>query len=134
MGSRLSRKLSSRSSLSGRLRHMGIRVKNLKEAIRFYRYFQFRVISRSRETWLCKPLKIVKMEDHKGNRIELIEGGWEPHVAITVNQTGAMDMIWRDLIQVVYQPVAYRKKKNLEVFFIRDPSGNLVEVVNETNH
>jgi catechol 2,3-dioxygenase-like lactoylglutathione lyase family enzyme len=110
---------------------MGIRVKNLKEAIRFYRYFQFRVISRSRETWLCKPLKIVKMEDHKGNRIELIEGGWEPHVAITVNQTGAMDMIWRDLIQHVYDPVAYKEDKNLEVFFIRDPSGNLVEVVNQ---
>jgi len=81
-----------------------------------------------------KPLKIVKMVDHKGNRIELIEGDWEPHVAITVSKAGACDMIWRDLIQRVYDPVAYKEDKNLEVFFIRDPSGNLVEVVNETNH
>jgi catechol 2,3-dioxygenase-like lactoylglutathione lyase family enzyme len=83
------------------------------------------------EVWVGKPLKIVKMVDHKGNRIELIEGDWEPHVAITVSKAGACDMIWRDLIQRVYDPVAYKEDKNLEVFFIRDPSGNLVEVVNE---
>ena len=71
------------------------------------------------------------MADARGNVIELIEGDWEPHVAITVSQPGACDMIWRDLIKRVYDPVAYKDEQKLEVFFIRDPSGNLVEVVNE---
>lgn len=71
------------------------------------------------------------MEDHRGNRIELIEGDWEPHVAITVSRPGACDMVWRDLIKRVYDPVVYKNEGKLEVFFIRDPGGNLVEVVNE---
>jgi len=71
------------------------------------------------------------MRDHQGGMIELIEGEWMPHVALTIHQTRAENDIWAEWVQRVGDPVAYKESGGLKIFYFKDPSGNYVEVVNE---
>ena len=58
------------------LRHAGILVKDLNEAVKTYVALGFRQFI-SRET-----LTVVKLADHEGNVIELVQGNWKPHIAV----------------------------------------------------
>lgn len=61
--------------MKGTLRHAGILVKSLDVSEPIYRSLGFRTISREK-------LEVLKMEDEKGNMIELVQGNWHPHIAV----------------------------------------------------
>jgi len=61
------------------IRHVGVVVKDIKEAERIYKILGFKVVGRSK-------LLVTKMEDSKGNLLELVQGKWHPHLAITFYQ------------------------------------------------
>lgn len=106
-------------------------MKDLEESIRFYRWFEFHVKRRSEEVWKGKTLNIVKMADRTGGIVELIQGDWRPHIAITVDSRGAENDIWGEWVQKVGDPVAFKNSGGRNILYICDPSGNWVEVVNE---
>ena len=61
--------------MKGTFRHTGILVKSLKEAEPIYRALGFLPISHEK-------LEVLKMEDERGNVIELVQGKWKPHIAV----------------------------------------------------
>ncbi len=117
--------------MKGTLRHVGIVVKNLKQAEEFYRKLGLTKLSPRpiTEIWRQTELKILKMRDSEGGILELIEGDWKPHIAFTVNKS--MDEIWLDYAIKADVILECRKKKDLTVIYMKDPSGNYVEVVCE---
>jgi len=74
-------------------------------------------------------LKILKLANPSG-MIELIEGDWKPHIALTLIE-GTMDDIWEKFATKAEVILEFKKSGNLEIFYLRDPSGNYVEVVRE---
>ena len=113
-------------------RHQGIVVKDLAKGIEEYKHLGFRIRKRTFETISGRKLKIVKMRDGDKNEIELIEGDWEPHLAVTVDSRGhSLDEIWTKFIKKAGDTVAYWKNGGLRVFCFRDSSGNMIEVVLE---
>ena len=58
------------------LRHAGILVKNLEEAIKTYQILGFTPLEP------IETLRVMKMTDSTGATIELVEGRWHPHLAI----------------------------------------------------
>ncbi len=61
--------------------------------------------------------------------IELIEGDWKPHIAVTID--GTMNDIWVDYAVKSDVLIQYKKKGNREILYLKDPFGNYVEVVRE---
>lgn len=72
------------------LRHVGLMVRDLEMAVMFYQVLGFKRMGKQ------ETLKVQKMRDWKGGVIELVQGKWHPHIAVT---------------------------------WIKDPDGNLMEVV-----
>ncbi len=62
--------------------------------------------------------------------IELIEGDWKPHIALTLTE-GKMDDLWEKFATKAEVILEFKKAGNLEIFYLRDPSGNFVEIVKE---
>jgi catechol 2,3-dioxygenase-like lactoylglutathione lyase family enzyme len=126
--------------LKGKLRHQGIVVKDLTKAYQFYRKLGFKTHLKSEETWqkdqyyggqVCK-LKIMKLKDEFSHVIELIQviqGEWKDHVAITLTE-GTMNDLWEAFAEAGTL-IAFKRSKGVEVMYLRDPSGNYVEVVKE---
>lgn len=117
--------------MQGKLRHVGVMSKNLQDSLRFYQMFGFRKLSQrpSVEIWHGENLKIQKMVD--GNSmIELVEGNWMPHLALTLTE-GTMDDLWEKVATKAGVVLEFKKTPNLEIFYLIDPSGNYVEVVRE---
>lgn len=104
-----------------KLRHAGIVVKDLKKAEKFYNRLGFsRLRAIQLETWNRKKLKILKLSDGD-DIIELIQGDWRPHLAFTLTY-GDMDKM--------KDACFYKREKNgLKIYYLEDPSGNYVEVV-----
>lgn len=60
----------------GTLRHVGVKVNNIRDGVKDYERLGFKI---------CAPVEVVrvqKMIDRKGGMIELIEGNYNPHVAV----------------------------------------------------
>ena len=60
----------------GTLRHVGVKVDSIEQGIRDYTILGFEV---------CAPVekvKVQKMKDKNGGMIELIEGNYNPHIAV----------------------------------------------------
>lgn len=58
------------------LRHAGILVPDLDEAMELYTALGFKFLTREK-------LEVVKMQDEKGELIELVQGeNWHPHIAV----------------------------------------------------
>lgn len=96
------------------LRHVGLVVSDMARAIRWYRkHLGCEIISHCVEHWRDKRLDICKMT----NNIELIMGDWVNHVAFTVVEHDPN--LWE----------IFAEKK--EVRFIKDPDGNVIELVKE---
>ena len=117
--------------MDAKLRHVGVMCKNLQESMRFYQQFGFQKMSQRMvmEEWAGKKLKILKLAN-PGGMIELIEGDWKPHIALTLTE-GTMDDIWVDYAVKANVLIQYKKKGNLEIIYLKDPFGNYVEVVRE---
>lgn len=96
------------------LRHVGLVVSDMARAIRWYRKLGCRVIRNSTEEWGGKKLQVYKMT----NNIELIKGMWVKHAAFTVDSMEDC-RIWD----------TYARKDG--VIFVRDPDGNVIELVKE---
>ena len=62
--------------------------------------------------------------------IELIEGDWKPHIALTLTE-GKMDDLWEKFATKAEVILEFKKVGDLEIFYLRDPAGNYVEVVCE---
>jgi hypothetical protein len=58
------------------LRHAGILVKSLERSIQTYRGLGFEPIEP------IETLRVQKMSDSSGRVIELVEGNWNPHIAV----------------------------------------------------
>ena len=117
--------------MQGKLRHVGVMCKNLQESMRFYQQFGFQKMSQkvAMEEWAGKKLKILKLANPSGT-IELIEGDWKPHVALTLIE-GTMDDLWERFATKAEVILEFKKVGDLEIFYLRDPAGNYVEVVRE---
>ncbi len=89
------------------IRHFGLVVKDLKRAIRWWSQLGFQVKVVSEEEWSERRLKIAKLE--------LIEGDWRPHLALT------------------FRLLRYQVRPWGIVLFVEDSEGNEVEMVCE-NH
>ena len=58
------------------LRHAGVLVKNLEEAVKTYQKIGFHPLQP------IEILRVMKMTDSTGAMIELVEGNWHEHLAI----------------------------------------------------
>jgi catechol-2,3-dioxygenase len=106
-------------------------VGDLKQAVEFYRKLGL-VKLKPRpvtEFWRDKELKILKMRDSGNGILELVEGDWKPHIAVTVDKT--MDEIWLDYAVKADVLIEYKKRADVEIVYLKDPFGNYVEVVCE---
>ena len=72
--------------MKGNLRHMGLVVRNLKTATHTYCQLGFKVIER-------ETIKVVKLQDQKGNIIELLSGKWKSHIAVNLYEDDAGNLI-----------------------------------------
>ncbi len=77
--------------MKGTLRHSGILVKSLEESEPIYRALGFLPVSREK-------LEVLKMEDLRGNQIELVQGNWKPHIAVNWYETPD-----KNLVEVVHE-------------------------------
>ena len=104
--------------IAKRIRHVGILVGDMERAEKFYRELGFSKLSYGWEEWKGKWLQVSKMWlPNGGGVVELVRGPWKPHVSIEVDEFpfGA--------------EVKCRDKGELTVCFVKDPSGNVVELV-----
>jgi catechol 2,3-dioxygenase-like lactoylglutathione lyase family enzyme len=102
-----------------KIRHVGINVKHLPRAIRFYEKLGFIVDSGSIETWAGNELHIVKMRTDGDCLLELVRGVWQPHFALTIDTP---------LPQNTFMRKEYMK---IEAGFIKDLDNNIIELVRE---
>lgn len=72
--------------MKGNLRHVGIVVKDLKQATHTYCQLGFKIIERD-------TIKVVKLADNKGNVIELLRGKWKSHIAINLYEDDAGNLV-----------------------------------------
>ena len=96
------------------LRHVGLVVSDMDRAIKFYQKLGLKIISKNEEHWGPKWIKVCKMT----HGLELIEGVWVWHVAFEVDSMEDWRMC--DL---------YARKDGVK--FIKDPDGNVIELVKE---
>ena len=101
------------------IRHMGIPVPNMNEAILFWKgEMGLKIVSIGNEEWNGRYFKIAKLEDVEGHQIELVEGPWPAHISLTVDEfPQGMDM------------TAYKDQGYLEVAFYDVPAVGTVEMV-----
>jgi len=112
-----------------KLRHFGLVVKDHKETVEFYKRLGFKVIKKSIEKWLTHDLAIVKMENEKGEILELIIGDWRPHIAL--NSEDSPNYLWEQFAGKANQILTVKRKPKIFIVYLKDPSGNYVEVVHE---
>ena len=72
--------------MKGTLRHVGIVVKDLKQATHTYCGLGFKIIEKD-------TIKIVKLADSKGNVVELLKGKWKSHIAIDLYEDDAGNLV-----------------------------------------
>ena len=73
--------------MTGTLRHVGVKVNKISDGIKDYERLGFRV---------SEPVEIVKvqkMKDRNGGTIELIEGNYNPHIAVNWFEDSAKNLI-----------------------------------------
>ncbi len=58
------------------LRHVGILVKDLGESAKEYKALGFSQCAH------IETLLVLKMKDREGKMIELVQGNWNPHIAV----------------------------------------------------
>lgn len=117
-----------------KIRHLGLVVTDLKQALKFYQKFGFTklTVRGSTERWGKEELKVQKLINSKGEVLELIQGNWKPHIALTVISKGKpMEEIWINHAIKADVLIEYKKVGNLEIIYLKDPFGNFVEVVSE---
>ena len=108
--------------IAKQIRHIGFPVGDIEEAKKFYREFGFAELAYGWEKWDGKWLRISKMWlPNGGGCIELVQGNWEPHVSIEVEE-----------FPMGVKLSKTRTKGDLTVCFARDPSGNMVEFLFQT--
>ena len=73
--------------MPGTLRHAGILVENLEQAISEYWLFGFKPIG-PQET-----LIVQKMQDAEGQKIELVCGNWPAHIAVNWYEDSSGNLI-----------------------------------------
>jgi hypothetical protein len=95
--------------------------KRLDLTLQFYLKLGFEYWTRSVEQWMGRTLNILKLKDRAGNVLEIIQGNWEPHVAITLT----------DFEGVPEKAICQRETEQAVSFIMVDPSGNFVEMVHE---
>ena len=72
--------------MRGTLRHVGLVVRNLKATTHTYCQLGWKVIER-------ETIKVVKLQDQKGNIIELLSGKWKSHIAINLYEDDAGNLV-----------------------------------------
>ena len=112
-----------------KVRHFGLVVKDLKETVRFYQELGFKILKRSIERWVSTDLEVLKMQNGNGDILELILGDWQPHISFTSEETP--NMLWEKFGGKANQILTVKRKANLFIVYLRDPSGNYVEIVHE---
>ena len=106
-----------------KLRHVGIPVGDLQEAIQFYQQFDFYPLSFESVEIAGGVVEIAKLAHKEGSVIELIDGATAiPHISIT---TGRL------LFEVLKEHRDTKKFKKDGVCYIEDPWGNIIEIVEE---
>jgi len=117
--------------MTGRLRHMGLVVRDLKTELEFCRKLGLEKLATRpvTEIWKHNELKIMKLRDSGNGLIELVQGDWKPHIAITVDKS--MNEIWLDYAIKADVLIEYKRTKELEIMYLKDPNGNYWEVVRE---
>lgn len=76
------------------LRHYGIRTQGLSESIQFWTKLGFIVVSTGTENWNDVKLRIAKLRAPDGSVLELVQGNWPRHIALTVH---SMETVGRTL-------------------------------------
>ncbi len=117
--------------MQGKLRHTGILVTNLHQAEEFYRSLGFKTFLKSKEKWDGQELEIYKMVDWSGGTLELVKGNWHPHLAITLHPNESIDDLWERFATKSDVLITRKQKGKTTIIYMKDPSGNWVEVVKE---
>lgn len=109
--------------MKAQLRHVGIRFTDVARTFCFYQNLGFDIDSRiwSREYTDRGIINIIKFD----NQIELINGNWMNHFALTVDSLDDFKHLLPD------KPVFSKETDKVKVCYIQDPDGNMVELVEE---
>jgi hypothetical protein len=127
--------------MKGIVRHWGIPVKSLERSISGPQVLGFHGLAFSRETWMMDyyktggngvkcDLTIAKMEDAKHVGLELVEGNWRPHIAVTLIK-GDMSEVWDELVGLGWTPLARQDQELVEVVLFNDIDGFMWEIVKQ---
>ncbi|TES88939.1 MAG: VOC family protein [Desulfobacteraceae bacterium] len=106
-----------------KIRHVGLKVKDLDKSIKFYRNLGFSVISRGIEHWDSgPPIGVCKLKTMGGEILELIEAViWpENHFALTVNDLWSVDHL---------KILKEKKSIKYHVIYVKDLDGHWIELV-----
>ena len=117
--------------MDARVRHLGLVVKNLEAEMQWFKWFGFDKVSKAPEIWGDNSLLIGKMTDKEGSMIELIQGDWKPHVALTVKDGSVMEDIWLKFGTKNGTIMERKNRTDKTILYLRNPSGNYTEVVYE---
>lgn len=122
------------------VRHTGFYVDNLSASVNFFVNLDFEVIYEKTENWENDfgQLSIIKLMDKEKNIIELINNfnqkvDQHDHIALTV--TNLQELYTKLQLNGIIFIVDPRLSpdKSVNVAFCKDPSGIIIELVEETN-
>ena len=112
-----------------KIRHTAIPVKNMELAIEFYKILGFHLFYERWEKWKGNRVHVVKLKNGRNGILELIEGSWPiQHFALTVD---CVEEASKKLQAQGAYLEAGKETSLVSVQFLTDPSGNLVELVEE---
>ena len=101
------------------IRHIGIKVKDMDESLRFWKAQGFEVVYDEYEVWKQQRLHIIKLKcEHGTTLIELVDGNWRNHIAVTVDK-------------LPFPKLATKRPSGHKVFFAVSPEGVRIELVEE---
>ena len=109
-----------------KLRHVGIVVGDLNQAIDWYQRFNFFPYSFESVKIAGKMVQLCKLYHKDGSCIELLDGSSAvPHLSITVNR------LELEFLKDNFNAKLFEKEG---VCYIKDPSGNILEIVEERGY
>lgn len=104
-----------------KLRHVGIVVRDLPKALAFYKQLGFGAVAQewSSDSTDKGTISMIKLD----NQIELVSAHWMNHFALTVDSL--------DKFELPSKPIFSKETDTVKVCYITDPSGNVIELVEE---
>lgn len=104
------------------VRHYGIQTGDLKASMDFWLGMGFGDASVATEQWGDKTLRIARMYAPDNSVVELVQGDWPNHIAVTVEDVNAVEV---EKTEAIIRPWGHK------VVFCMSPEGTRIELVEE---